>query len=95
LVKSVTRQVVDRRPSHVAGCLWSSASTDLQLRIPLYHLLERVIVKTTRERLKGGAGRPATPGPAGQLPLNTGSSCQVHPRSDTFFGGILNFLVIA
>jgi hypothetical protein len=61
LVKPVTHQVVDRWPSHVAGRLWSSASTDLQLGIPFYRLLERVIVKTTRERLKGGAGRPATP----------------------------------
>jgi hypothetical protein len=38
LVKSVTRHVV-------AGWPWSSASTDLQLGIPLYHLLESVTVK--------------------------------------------------
>jgi hypothetical protein len=42
----------------VADRPWSSASTDLQLRIPLYGLLESVTVKLTRARLQGGAGRP-------------------------------------
>jgi hypothetical protein len=62
LVKLVTRQVVASRPSHMAGrpshmasWPWSSASTNLQLGIPLYHLLESVTVKPTRERLQGGA----------------------------------------
>jgi hypothetical protein len=50
LVKLVTRQVVAGRP-------WSSASSDLQLGIPLYHLLESVITKPTHERLQGGADR--------------------------------------
>jgi hypothetical protein len=54
LVKSVTCQVV-------AGWPWSFASTNLQLGIPLYHLLESVTVKPTYKRLQGGAGRPATP----------------------------------
>jgi hypothetical protein len=44
LVKSVTRQVVAGRP-------WSLASTDLQLGIPLYRLLESVTAKSTHERL--------------------------------------------
>jgi hypothetical protein len=61
LVKSITRQVVAGQPSHVAGWPWSLASIDLQLRIPLYHLLESVTVKPTRERMQGGAGRPAMP----------------------------------
>jgi hypothetical protein len=51
LVKSITRQVV-------AGQPWSSASTDLQLGIPLYRLLESVTAKPTRERLQGGTGHP-------------------------------------
>jgi hypothetical protein len=57
LVKSVTCQVVAGRPSHMAGRPCSWASTDLQLGIPLYRLLESVTVKPTRERLQGGAGR--------------------------------------
>jgi hypothetical protein len=57
LVKLVTGQVVADRPSHVAGQPWSSASTNLQHGIPLYRLLESVIVKPTRVRLQGGAGR--------------------------------------
>jgi hypothetical protein len=56
LVKSVTRQVVVGRPSHVVGWPWSSASIDLQLGIPLYRLLESITAKPTRERLQGGAG---------------------------------------
>jgi hypothetical protein len=101
LVKLVTDQVVPDQPSHVVGRPWSSASTDLQLGIPLYCLLESVTVKPTCERLLGGAdrlvglsGRPP-PRPTGQRPSHTASSCQVHPRVDTYFGGILNFLVIS
>jgi hypothetical protein len=56
LVKSVTRQVMASCPSHVVSRPWSSASTDLQLGIPLYGLLESVTVKPTRERLQGGVG---------------------------------------
>jgi hypothetical protein len=51
LVKSVTRQVAAGWPSHMAVRPWSSASTDLQLGIPLYHLLESVTMKPTHERL--------------------------------------------
>jgi hypothetical protein len=47
LVKSVTRQVVAGRPSHMADQPWSLASTDLQLGITLYLLLESVIAKPT------------------------------------------------
>jgi hypothetical protein len=94
LVKSVTRQVVAGWPSHVVGRPWSLASTDLQLGIPLYRLLESVTVKPTHERLQNGAGQP-TPGPTGQWPLHTASSCQVHPQGDTYFGVIQNFLVIS
>jgi hypothetical protein len=58
LVKLVTRQVVAGRPSHMVGRPWSSASTDLQLGIPLYCLLESITVKPTLEMLQGGADRP-------------------------------------
>jgi hypothetical protein len=46
LVKFVTRQV--------GGRPYSSASTDLQLGIPLYRLLESVTTKPTHEKLQGG-----------------------------------------
>jgi hypothetical protein len=94
LVASVTYQVV-------AGWPWSSASTDLQLGIPRYHLLESVTVKSTREWLQGGSGQPEglagwpPPGPTGHQTLHIASLCQVHPQGDTYFGGILNFLVIS
>jgi hypothetical protein len=100
LVKLVTRQVVADRPSHVVDRPWSLASTDFQLGILLYRLLESVTAKPTHERLQGGAGRlgglagQPPPSPTGQQPLHT-ASCQVHPRGDTYFGGILNFLVIS
>jgi hypothetical protein len=58
LVKSVTRQVVAGRPSHMANQPSSSASTDLHLGIPLYRLLDSVIMKPTHERLQGGADWP-------------------------------------
>jgi hypothetical protein len=58
LVKSVARQVVAGWPIHLAGQPWSLGSIDLQLQIPLYHLLESVIVKPTPERLQGGDGWP-------------------------------------
>jgi hypothetical protein len=61
LVKSVTRQVVADQPSHVVSRPWSSASTNLQLGIPLYHLLESVTAKPTCKMLQGGAKWPATP----------------------------------
>jgi hypothetical protein len=51
LVKSVSLQVVAGWPSHMAGWPWSSASTNLQVGIPLYHLLESVTTKPIRERL--------------------------------------------
>jgi hypothetical protein len=40
------------------------------------------------------AGWPL-PVPTGQWTLHTASSCQVHSRGDTYFGGIPIFLVIA
>ncbi len=46
------------------------------------------------EYYKTLADRPA-PGPTVQWPLHTASSCQVHPRGDTYFGGIPNFLLIS
>jgi hypothetical protein len=101
LVKSITCQVVADRPSHVDGWPWTSASTDHELGIPLYRLLESVIVKPNRERLQYGADRPGglagqpPPRPTAQWPLHTASSCHVHPRGDTYFGGIPNFLVIS
>jgi hypothetical protein len=63
--------------------------------------LESVTVKPTHDMLQGGAGRPSglanwpPPGSTGQRPLYISSSCQVHPRGDTYFGGIPNFLVIS
>jgi hypothetical protein len=101
LVKSVTRQLVADQPSHVAGRPWSLASTNLQLGILLYRLLESVTVNPTHERLQGGVGRLGgladwpPPEPTGQWPLHTTSSYQVHPRGDTYFGGIPNFLIIS
>jgi hypothetical protein len=71
MIKSVTRQVLVGRPSHVAEHPLSQAFTNLQLQIPCYHLLECVPVKTTRERLQSGADRPGSlvgqppPGPTG------------------------------
>jgi hypothetical protein len=62
LIKSVTRQVLAGWPSHVAGQPPSPASTDFQLWISYYRLLESVPMKPTRERLQSGAGRPP-PGP--------------------------------
>jgi hypothetical protein len=58
-------------------------------------------MKSTRERLQGGAGRPgglsgqSPPGQTGQRPLHIASSCQLHPRGDTYFSGIPNFLLIS
>jgi hypothetical protein len=101
MVKSVTRKVLVGWPSHVADRPWSSSSTDLQHGIPLYRLLESFTVKPTRERLQGGAGRPGVlagwppPRPTGRRPSHTASLCQVLPQGDTYFGGILNFLVIS
>jgi hypothetical protein len=78
----------------MAGQPWSLASTDLQHGIPLYRLSKSVTAKQTRERLQGGADQPL-PGPTGQSPLHSASLSQVHPRGDSYFGGILNFLVIS
>jgi hypothetical protein len=80
LVKSVTRQVVAGQPSHVASRPWSSASTNFQLGIPLYHLLESVTVKSTCEWLQGGAGRQE--GLAGRPPPTqlVSGLCTLAPR---------------
>jgi hypothetical protein len=92
MVKSKTHQVVTGRPSHMASWPWSLASTDFQLGIALYHLLESATINPTHERLQGRAGRLGglagwpTPGPTGQWHLHTSSSCQVHPRGDNYFG---------
>jgi hypothetical protein len=67
LVMSITSQVVTDQPSHVVVHPQDPASTDFQLRIPCYHLLESVTVKPTRERLQSGVGRPP-PGPIGTFP---------------------------
>jgi hypothetical protein len=58
----VTRQVVAYWPSHMAGQPCSSASTDRQLGISLYRLLDSVTAKLTHERLlDGSAGHPLGP----------------------------------
>jgi hypothetical protein len=51
LIKLVTCQVLAGRPSHMAGRPPDPASTDFQLQIPCYHLLESVPMKPTHERL--------------------------------------------
>jgi hypothetical protein len=43
-------------PSHVDGRPRGTTSTDFQLWIPCYRLLESVTVKPTYERLQSGAG---------------------------------------
>jgi hypothetical protein len=101
LAKSVTRRVVAGRSSHVGGQPWSSFSTDLQLGIPLYRLLESVIAKPTHERLQVGASRAG--GLAGQPPLGplVSGLCTFPPRV-RYTSGVtlilvkfLNFLVIS
>jgi hypothetical protein len=58
-------------------------------------------MKPARESLHGVADRPGglagqpPPGSTSQRPLHTVSFCLVHPRGDTYFGEILNFLVIS
>jgi hypothetical protein len=58
LVNSLTHQEVASRPSHVAGRPSGPASIGFWLRIPCYHLLESVTVKSTHEGLQSGAGWP-------------------------------------
>jgi hypothetical protein len=76
----------------MAGQPRDMASTDFRLWIIYYRLLESVTVKLTHERLQSGAGQ-TPPGPTGQRPLHTASSCQVYSWGDTYFGGIPYFLV--
>jgi hypothetical protein len=76
LVQLVTRHVVAARSSHVAGQPQDLASTNFQLWIPCYRLLESVTMKPIYERY-------------------IASTCQVHSRGDTYFGGIPNLLVIS
>jgi hypothetical protein len=94
LVKLVTHQVVAGRPSHVAEQPQGPVSTDFERQISCYRLLGSVTVKPTHERLQSGASRPP-PGPTSQWSLHTTFLCQVHSRGDTYFGGIINFLVIS
>jgi hypothetical protein len=100
LIQPVTCQVLAGRPSQVACQPLSLTSTDFKLRIPCYHLLESVSVKQTREKMQSAAGQPESLdgrpplGFTGQWPLHTALSCEVHSRGDTYFGGILIFLVI-
>jgi hypothetical protein len=101
LIKSVTRQVVAGRLSHMAARPCGLASTDFlqHLGLPLLvetHVHEAVCQTDIKHsRPARGFGRPATPGPTSQRPLYTTSLCQVHPRGDTYFGGIPNILVIS
>jgi hypothetical protein len=96
LVKLITRQVVADRPSHMAQWPRGPTSTDFLLRIPCYRLLESVTVKPTRERLQSGTGQPATPWTHwSKQPLHTAFSYKVHSQGDTYFDGILNFLLIS
>jgi hypothetical protein len=101
LIKSVTHQVLAGRPSHVAEWSPSLASTDIQLWIPCYRLLESVPMKPTHDRLQSGVGWPGSLAgqppstPTGQWTLHIASSCQVHSQGHTYFGGIPIFLVIS
>jgi hypothetical protein len=98
LIKLVTRQVLAGRPSHMAGWPPSPSSIDFKLWISSYHLLESVPMKQTCEMLQSGAGRLGSLAgrpPTGQWPLHTTSLCQVHSCGDTYFGGILIFLVVS
>jgi hypothetical protein len=58
-------------------------------------------MKPTHERLQSGVDRLGSlavrppPGPTGWWPLHTTSSCQVHSRGDTYFGGIPILLEIS
>jgi hypothetical protein len=82
LVKSVTLQVVVGRSSNMAGWTCGSASTDLAFPFSCRH----VCIKPRAKPTQNLAGRPGDlagrlpPGPTGQWPLHTASSCQVHPR---------------
>jgi hypothetical protein len=73
---SLMCQVLAGQPSHVAKGLSSLASTDFQLQVPCYRLLESVPVMATRERLQSGVGWPRClvgwppSGPTGQWPLH-------------------------
>jgi hypothetical protein len=51
-------------------------------------------MKPIREKLKSGADQLPS-GPTGQWPLHTTCSCLVHSQGDTYFGGILIFLIIS
>jgi hypothetical protein len=94
MVKSVTCQVVVGWPSHMAARSWSSASTDLQLGILLYRLLESVTMKPTHEGLQGGTGQVATPWAHWSAAFAHCLLMSGTPQSDIYFGGIPNFLVI-
>jgi hypothetical protein len=82
------------RPSHVAEQPWGPASTDFTLQIPCYCLLESDTMKPTHKGQQSWADRPP-PMPTGPRPLHTASSCEVHSRGDTYFGGIPIFFVIS
>jgi hypothetical protein len=67
LIKSVIRQVLAGRPSHVGDRPSSTASTHSRPRVRFNCLLECVTIKKTHERLQSGAdqagslvGRPPT-----------------------------------
>jgi hypothetical protein len=81
LIKLVMHQVLAGWPRHMVGRPPSLASTNFQLWIPCYHLLESVPVKPIRERLQSGVGRPRSlvgqppPRPTGQWPLHTATLC--------------------
>jgi hypothetical protein len=79
----------------------SPASTNFKLQIPCYRLLESVPIKRTHERLQSRADQPGSlagrppPGSTGLWLLHPTSSCQVHYRGDTYFGGTAIFLVVS
>jgi hypothetical protein len=81
LIKSVIRQVLAGRPSHVAGRPWVEASTDSRPQVLFHCLLESVTAKETHGSLQSGAGQPESlagqppTGPTRQWPLHMASPC--------------------
>jgi hypothetical protein len=69
LDKSVTCHVVAGQLRHMAAQPWSLASTNHQVGILLYRLLESVTVKPHRKRLHDGASHLG--GLTGQPPLGS------------------------
>jgi hypothetical protein len=80
LIKSVIRQVLASRHSHVADRPSSAASTDARPQVPFHRLLESITTKETHGRLQSGARQ-------------LGSLAFAHGLLMLRFGRIPNFLI--